>query len=285
MLTQLVALTAEILDLILNFFNGAVNCNALFRESLQFIELLTELLLYGIASLLTVYHITALLDHLSFLFVDFRFKDFYLLVDLSDFHVIRNVIGLRQYFLWFLWNDSLLGNVDLREALASAPFAKHELAVFAVELGFSCGEWLVLLWQRFEVLLLFLSFFLLTLFFQLLALLSCQGGVIGSLSLFGFLLVLLLSSLIVCSFFLGIFSFLISRLFRTIDLFFSGCRLWLLAILWLFSFCPVLLFFRFFLLVGSFGLLFGAWTFLFLVSLVTRGAIGRFFWGFHAVKK
>ena len=136
--------------------------------------------------------------------------------------MVRDVIRLSQDFFWLFWHDSLLSYVDLGVSLPSTPFAKHELAVFAIKLSLGGSKWLVLLWQRFEVLFLFLRLFLFTLLLGFLALLRFQGRVVRCIKFFGFFLDLLLFSLIVCSFFVGFFGFLISSFFRTINLFLSG---------------------------------------------------------------
>lgn len=71
LLSQLLALPVNVLDLALDIFNFSKHSNFLVRIDLQLLKLFTQLLLDGITGLLSVYHVVALLLQMSLDIPDF----------------------------------------------------------------------------------------------------------------------------------------------------------------------------------------------------------------------
>lgn len=224
LLTELVALAIKVFYLALDFLNGTVDGDTLVSEGLKLVELLIKFLFNGVARLLSINHVIALLDHLCLDIFDVSFKDFYFFIDLRHLHVVSDVVRLGKDLFWLVRHNSLLGDVDLGEAIAATPFSEHELTVLAIELRLGGLERLVLLGERFQVLFLLLGLFLFSLLFQFLTLFRGESRVFGSfLNGVNFFLILLLWSLVCPSFLLGIFGLLLGSSLRSIDLFLSGC--------------------------------------------------------------
>jgi hypothetical protein len=72
--------------------------------------------------------------------------------------VINDIVWLSKDLLWFIWDDGVLGDVDLRVDAALAPFTVHELTILTVE-GLLRAKGLVLLGQAFQVFLVVFSLF------------------------------------------------------------------------------------------------------------------------------
>ena len=189
-----------------------------------------ELLLYWIATLLAVDHVTGLLLPFWVDFLDFFVQNLNLLVNLNCLHAVSMIVWLSQHGFWLIRNNSFVRDVDLRDFRASSPLSKHEFLVLGFKMLLS-SERLVLLRQLIKVLL--VRFFLLLILFPLLL-------IILLLTLFLWKLRFLLGLAV---FFICIIFFICVVLFNIF--FFLGLAIAVLLILLLRSLCLTLLDFAF----------------------------------------